>query len=166
LCNSAYKTLTELVNNDNKEIALESFINANLDIITNIFKKIHAPKEFSKLTFNKNNEGGLFLTRKGKEHAIPITQISTGQRSALALSIFITLTTKITKGPRFILIDDPIAHVDDLNVLSFLDYLREMAIVGNRQIFFATASRKLANLFEMKFKGLGDEKFKRIDLSR
>ena len=46
------------------------------------------------------------------------------------------------------LIDDPIAHVDDLNALSFLDYLREIAIDGKRQIFFTTANEKIASLFE------------------
>jgi ABC-type phosphate/phosphonate transport system ATPase subunit len=39
----------------------------------------------------------------------------------------------LTSAPRVMLIDDPIAHVDDLNSLSFLDYLREIAIRGHRQ---------------------------------
>jgi len=54
--------------------------------------------------------------------------------------------------------------VDDLNSLSFLDYLRE-TVRGERQIFFATANDKFASLFERKFDFLGDE-FRRLDLSR
>jgi hypothetical protein len=33
------------------------------------------------------------------------------------------------------LIDDPIAHIDDLNSLSFLDYLREIVIRGTAKYF-------------------------------
>jgi len=91
--------------------------------------------------------------------------ISTGQRAAFALSVFLAQNAKLKVGPRVILIDDPIAQVDDLNCLSFLDYLREIALTETRQIFFATASNKLANLFERKFDFLGD-KFIRHNLTR
>jgi len=64
------------------------------------------------------------------------------------------------------LIDDPIAHVDDLNCLSFLDYLREVALSGERQIVFATANEKIASLFERKFDFLGETEFRRHRLSR
>jgi hypothetical protein len=61
--------------------------------------------------------------------------------------------------------DDPVAHVDDLNMLAFLDYLREIAITGTRQIFFATANEKLAAIFRQKFHTLGDS-FRPIELTR
>jgi exonuclease SbcC len=64
------------------------------------------------------------------------------------------------------LIDDPIAHVDDINSLSFLDYLRELVLMSRKQIYFATANDKLAALFERKFDFLGEEGFKKFDLSR
>ena len=62
---------------------------------------------------------------------------------------------KLRSAPPVILIDDPIAHVDDLNCLAFLDYLREIALTGRRQIFFSTANDKLASMFERKFDFLG-----------
>lgn len=65
-----------------------------------------------------------------------------------------------------LLFDDPIAHVDDMNVLSFLDHLRDIAIKGTRQIFFATADNKLAGLFRQKFRFLGSEDFREIPLTR
>jgi len=64
------------------------------------------------------------------------------------------------------LIDDPIAHIDDLNSLSFLDYLRDVALTNRRQIYFATANDKLATLFERKFDFLGPEGFRRFNLQR
>ncbi len=63
------------------------------------------------------------------------------------------------------LFDDPVAHIDDINMLSFLDHLRYLAISGSRQIFFATADNKLAGLFRHKFRFLGDE-YKELRLSR
>ncbi|OFV93786.1 MAG: hypothetical protein A3G76_03765 [Acidobacteria bacterium RIFCSPLOWO2_12_FULL_65_11] len=61
--------------------------------------------------------------------------------------------------------DDPVAHVDDINTLSLLDHLRDIALSGQRQIFFATADSKLAGLFGRKFRFLGD-RFKQIELAR
>ncbi|MND00617.1 hypothetical protein D3C83_193000 [compost metagenome] len=61
--------------------------------------------------------------------------------------------------------DDPVAHVDDINTLSLLDHLRDIALSEQRQIFFATADSKLANLFGRKFRFLG-ERYKQIDLAR
>ena len=64
------------------------------------------------------------------------------------------------------LLDDPIAHIDDLNILSFLDYLRYIVVRGSRQIFFATADEKLTGLFRQKFQFMGQEKYREIELSR
>lgn len=55
------------------------------------------------------------------------------------------------------LVDDPVAHVDDMNSLALLDYLADVAETGRRQIFFATADEKLANLFEKKMGFMGSE---------
>jgi DNA repair protein SbcC/Rad50 len=95
-----------------------------------------------------------------------LSEISTGQRAAFALSIFLAQNAQLTVAPPVVLIDDPIAHVDDLNSLSFLDYLRELALTGRRQIYFATANDKLTTLFERKFDFLGEERFRRFDLRR
>jgi DNA repair protein SbcC/Rad50 len=85
-----------------------------------------------------------------------VTKISSGQRAALALSVFLTLNRKVVNGAPFLIFDDPVAHIDDLNVLSFFDYLRETMLKLKRQIFFATASEKVSYLFKKKFDFLGD----------
>jgi DNA repair protein SbcC/Rad50 len=95
-----------------------------------------------------------------------LTEISTGQRSALGLSMFLAQNMKLRFAPPVILIDDPIANVDDLNCLSFFDYLREIALTERRQIFFSTANDKLAAMFERKFDFLGFQGFKKITLHR
>ena len=97
---------------------------------------------------------------------IKLDEISSGQRAAFALSLFLALNSRATRGPPIMLIDDPVAHVDDLNTLSFLDYLRDLAATGERQIFFATADEKLAALFTHKFSFLGEQNFKSYELAR
>jgi len=73
---------------------------------------------------------------------------------------------QLKNAPPVVLIDDPIAHVDDLNCLSFLDFLRELTITSERQLFFATADEKLATLFQRKFDFLGESDFRRFNLAR
>ena len=63
------------------------------------------------------------------------------------------------------MLDDPVAHVDDINTLSLLDHLRDIALSGERQIFFASADAKIGSLFGRKFRFLG-ERFVQIDLAR
>lgn len=140
--------------------AMEAALRRNRAQIEAIFGRIHAPAEFSGL-------GGRLCTlvRKNGAAEATLSEISTGQRAAFALSIFLAQNAQLRVAPPVVLIDDPIAHVDDLNALSFLDYLRELALVGGRQILFATASEKLAALFERKFDFLGDD-FRRHELRR
>lgn len=156
----AYETLSEL----RKEHSLQDEMNAallqNKKSIETIFSQIHAPAEFAGLSDNFP-----LLKRKMNDADAKLTEISTGQRSAYALSIFLAQNSQLTSAPPLMLIDDPIAHVDDLNALSFLDYLREVVLRGSRQIFFATANDKLATLIERKFDFLGSG-FKRIALNR
>ena len=108
----------------------------------------------------------MLLKRRVDDTDVPLNKISTGQRSALALSIFLALNKKLKHGPNLILFDDPVTYTDDLNILSFLDYLREIILHEKRQVVFATANQKLAGLFEKKFAFLGDTEFKKFHFER
>ena len=141
--------------------AMDSALQENRAGIEGIFSRIHAPADFRGL-----GSSWTTLVRKVDGSEAKLSEISTGQRAALALSIFLAQNAQLTVAPPVVLIDDPIAHVDDLNSLSFLDYLREIVLKGRRQIFFSTANDKLATLFERKFDFLGSEGFRRIDLGR
>lgn len=129
--------------------------------ISYIFGRIHSPSEYELGDFSGDS---LLVTREGK---IPrgANQISTGQRAALALSIFLSLNQSAERAPPVVLIDDPVAHVDDLNALSFFDYLRDLSVSERKQIFFATADTRVAALFRKKFEFLG-QRYKEILLSR
>jgi len=156
----AFDTLTNLKKNHSLQDEMNAALLQNRKSIETIFSQIHSPVEFSGLS-----DKFPLLRRKNSDADAKLTEISTGQRAAYALSIFLAQNSQLTSAPPVMLIDDPIAHVDDLNALSFLDYLREVAVRGKRQIFFATANDKLATLIERKFDFLGSD-FKKISLHR
>lgn len=128
--------------------------------INDIFSRIHAPNEYEYV-----GEGETLLQTASTHQKRTLEQVSTGQRAAFALSVFLAMNRSATSAPPVILIDDPIAHIDDLNALSFLDYLRDLAVNSSRQIFFATADTRIASLFSRKFGFLGDS-FQTIPLAR
>lgn len=151
------KTLSE-----NKGISqLGTFFDQNMREINDIFQTIHSPKEFASFEIKDSK---LSLTKVNGEKR-KISEISTGQRAALALSIFMSMNRKPANGPKLIILDDPISHTDDLNSLSFLDFLRFFVLKEGKQIFLATANTRLANLMERKF-GFLDKDFKKFEFSR
>ncbi len=146
------------------ELSLESATAKSLGAISreinDAFVRIHSPSEYEYV-----GSEGVLIRSKATQENWALDKVSTGQRAAFALSVFLALNRTAAKAPPIILIDDPVAHVDDLNALSFLDYLRDLAVNSKKQVFFATADTKVASLFARKFGFLG-EGFKRVDLTR
>jgi DNA repair exonuclease SbcCD ATPase subunit len=149
----ANNELNNLLTEQSKNDFLSDYISKNKKEIVSIFKLIHTPSEFIDINFTANKI--TLITNDENERTL--SEISTGQRSALALSIFLSLNKKLSKGPNILMFDDPVTYVDDMNVLSFFDYLRELVIKSKRQVFFATANDDLAFLFKKKFEFLGSE---------
>tara|TARA_R110001606_G_scaffold101439_1_gene222628 strand:+ start:2019 stop:5060 length:3042 start_codon:yes stop_codon:yes gene_type:complete len=160
--NKAVIVLRKLSNNGENAI-LESFFDTNLKEIKDIFKTIHSPEEFTDIKFEDKK---LALYKNDDKRAYQISQISTGQRGALVLSIFISLNRKLQDGPKILIFDDPVTFIDDFNALSFLDFLRYFIVKEKKQIFFATANKKFASLFKKKFEFLGESEFKEFHLER
>lgn len=141
---------------------LESqILTENAAEIARTFASIHMPNEFEIQVV----QGKLVIIRRSTGAEVQLEHMSTGQRAAFAMSLFLAMNGRLRSGPPVLLFDDPVAHIDDINMLSFLDHLRQLAIGGSRQIFFATADTKLAGLFRHKFRFLGGE-FKELHLSR
>jgi exonuclease SbcC len=142
---------------------IRDFLNTNKHEIKEIFLAVHSPKEFKDISIR----GGKIILERNNGDKTDLMRISTGQRSAIALSLFLTLNNKLRNGPPMIIFDDPVAFTDDLNILSFLDHLREVVFNSeeNKQLFFATANENLSYLFQKKFEVLGEE-FNHIYLER
>ncbi len=148
----ALKAVREIQRHHSLDDLGDAFFEENLQRINTVFRMIHSPQEFESVCVNRGDDGkGLKVQLLKKDgRLVDVRQISTGQRAALALSIFFVLNEKLQVGPQLILLDDPVAHVDDLNALAFFDYLREVALTGKRQIIYATANEKMAMLLENK----------------
>lgn len=149
----ALEPIEDIVKNDSKEKALETFFVDYKEMILKIFRAIHSPRQFEDISISESD----VTLRDIHGQDVSLNKISTGQRAALALSIFLALNASLQKGPSVVLIDDPVANVDDINCVAFLDFLREFVIGRDRQLFFATANSRLANLFTKKFDFLGEK---------
>lgn len=141
------------------------FSNYNVTI-SSIFKRIHAPREFSGIDINDTKE--FLVIKHDSDESLPLSMMSTGQRSALILSVFLSLNNIVNNAPKLILLDDPVTYVDDLNMLSFLDFIQKMVMNEDKQIFFSTASNKIASIFEKKFNYMSNDSygFKKFELAR
>lgn len=158
------QTASEALSKLSSELSLESATAKSLGLINeeinDAFIRIHSPSEYEYV-----GSEGVLLRSKESQEDWTLDKVSTGQRAAFALSVFLALNRTAAKAPPVLLIDDPVAHVDDLNALSFLDYLRDLAVASKKQVFFATADSRIAALFARKFSFLGDS-FKQINLAR
>lgn len=143
-CRHLQKSLKELAS---PETYATWFIQKNIDQISQIFLALHSPQEFSGLA--QSDDGGLVALRNGE--SIPVSLMSTGQRTALVISVFFQMNLATPYAPKFLLLDEPVANIDDLNILALMDFLRELVIIHKRQIFFTTANRNVARLFRRKF---------------
>lgn len=143
-CQEAY----QLINSQRKlEDIMMHFLQQNQKQIELFFKILHRPKEFGTL---KICDGKISIVRNSNGKEVESSQMSTGQRMALAFSIMITLHKNAPNAPRFLMLDEPVANLDDLHVLNLIDLLRELALSGT-QIIITTADRQMAKYLRRKF---------------
>ena len=119
---------------------------------------IPSPYLFDKVSMRKNKSGlelGLRYRGLRKDAGEPRFFLSSAQANILALSIFLSLAGR-QQWSRLetILLDDPVQHLDDLDAVAFLDYLRAAAL-GNfcprKQIIVSTCDQNLYLLMLRKF---------------
>ncbi len=158
--NGAQRVISDLIAGQSGQQLANQVLRENAVSIATTFEKIHAPNEFDVVAGE-----GLRIIRRSSTSEVELEEMSSGQRAAYALSLFFAMNERLKNGPKVLIFDDPVSHVDDINTLSFLDHLRDISLTGMRQIFFATADTKLAGLFLRKFGFLGED-FKHIQLER
>lgn len=142
-CRTLQNTLERL---QPPKVYAEAFIAQNVTKISRIFLALHSPQEFSRLDIKDRK-----LVAFRNEEMVPISRMSTGQRTALVIAVFFQMNLATPSVPSFLLLDEPVANIDDLNVLALMDFLRQIVLTHKRQIFFTTANRNVAKLFRRKF---------------
>lgn len=143
------------------EDVMKEFLIQNAKQIELFFKLLHRPKEFSKLSIH---DGNIRFMRNSNGQWAESGQMSTGQRMALAFSVMMTLHISAANAPNFLMLDEPVANLDDMHVLNLIDLLRELAINGT-QIIITTADSQMAKFLRRKFSFLKDE-YSHFELTR
>lgn len=142
--------------------AFNEHIEDHMSAITTLFQAFQRPYEFDEVLLEDDT---VRVSRRGSaDDSEPVEKMSSGQRAALGLAIFMTNNLAHPTAPPVMLLDEPVAHLDDINTVSFFNLLISAATELDRQILFATANEDIANLLKEK---IGDsDDFKSIDLDK
>jgi exonuclease SbcC len=125
-----------------------------------LFARMHANEVYNSLSVAKE-DGNLCWTALADETAMDASSyFSQGQRQDLALSLYLARARQLD-GTFFL--DEPIAHLDDLNRVAMLDIFRLLTQTEpNSRMVLTTASDSLARHFSQKFSTLASKKTVRI----
>lgn len=129
----------------------------NSDIINQIYNKIdpHPTMKHIKFITQKDNEGlktRIYTYDESEENKMsPVVYLSSAQVNILSLCIFLSKVLS-EKNTTFntIFIDDPIQHLDGINLLSFIDVLRTITSELGRQIIISTHNEQFYKLLRVK----------------
>jgi exonuclease SbcC len=146
-CSERKEHLSTAFENAEGEGKLQQLVEEHMDVVGTLFKAFQRPYEFESV---KLSDEELKVIRRGREAPESATEMSSGQRAALALAIFVTNNLAHDTAPPVMLLDEPFAHLDDINTISFFNLLIELAIQGERQVMFATANENIADVLERK----------------
>ncbi|HGY1810956.1 AAA family ATPase [Citrobacter braakii] len=121
-----------------------------------LFSRMHANEVYRKLGVSDTGEAFKWTAlADGHGEALDAEEkFSQGQRQDLALSLY--LAKACSTGGSFFL-DEPIAHLDDLNRVAMLDIFRLLATSKpDMKLVLTTASDGLARHFSQKFSSITD----------
>lgn len=122
---------------------------------TELFSRMHANEVYQKLSVSGDDLNWMVLAEGNDTPLAAEEKLSQGQRQDLALSLYLS-KAKSTGGS--FLLDEPIAHLDDLNRVAMLDIFRLVATsMENMNLILTTASDTLARHLAQKFSSLPNE---------
>ena len=129
----------------------------NSDIINQIYNKIdpHPTMKHIKFVTEKDKSGlktRIYTYDDSENNKMsPVVYLSSAQVNILSLCIFLSkvLSEKDTTF-NTIFIDDPIQHLDGINLLSFIDVLRIITTDLGRQIVVSTHNEQFYKLLKVK----------------
>lgn len=132
------------------------------DIINQIYNKIDPHPTMKHIKFITEKDNGEVKTRiytydeSENNKMSPVVYLSSAQVNILSLCIFLSKVLS-EKNTTFntIFIDDPIQHLDGINLLSFIDVLRTITTDLGRQIVISTHNEQFYKLLKVKM----DEKY-------
>ncbi len=123
-------------------------IESLMAVVSPLFMRLQANRVIDSIHTGENPLD--WLGQAGEHDFDPAKHFSQGQRQDLALAIF--LARARTLGGTFFL-DEPLAHLDDLNRLALLDALRVLVVEATSQLnlVITTANKPLVKHLIQKF---------------
>ena len=125
--------------------------------INDIYEKLEPHETLKKLTcefgFNEDDKPELTFKVVGKDEKqyAPEWYFSTAQLNVVAFSVFLGKALQTTGVPiQSIFIDDPVGHFDEMNVVCFVDLLRNIVENTERQIIISTHEENVFGLIQRK----------------
>jgi len=127
----------------------------NLESINNLYQRIDPHPDFNKIKFetdlSKDKPEINIYASDSREKLAPILYFSAAQVNILSLSIFLAKALlKDQDGLNTIFMDDPIQHLDNLNILSFIDLLRTITNQLDKQVILSTHNENFYKLIKRK----------------
>ncbi|MDR2598993.1 MAG: AAA family ATPase [Oscillospiraceae bacterium] len=118
------------------------------DRIKSLFLLLTSARDYNDLHISESFSLAAIKTNSN----IPVLPInmSVGQRVCFALAALLASFLENSKAPNILILDEPVANLDDLHLLNMLDIIRQLSIRGT-QVFFTTANESVAKLFKRKF---------------
>jgi DNA repair exonuclease SbcCD ATPase subunit len=124
-------------------------------LVANIFQRLDPHPAFKTVEFEldtyyrKGTTSPLVIDQVENVSADPLMIFSTSQANIVALAYFIAMSlSSEERGLPFLLLDDPVQSMDDVNVLGFADLCRHLRT--RRQLIVSTHERRFASLLERK----------------
>ena len=154
---------------ENLKNYLDEFVQSyfQLDLINFLYNTIDPHPSYKKVEFkcdfNQKKPRLLVIMVSVKDDGdkiVPNLYLSTAQINILSFCIFMAkaMFAKTDKGKALdcIFVDDPIQALDDINILSMIDLLRNVAFTLNKQIVITTHD---LNFFKLLQKKMPQDKF-------
>jgi DNA repair exonuclease SbcCD ATPase subunit len=124
-------------------------------LVADIYHRLDPHPAFKTVDFELNTyyrqgtTSPLVIDPVAEVSADPLLVFSTSQANIVALSYFLAMSLSMGEdGLPFLLLDDPVQSMDDVNVLGFADLCRHLR--EDRQLIVSTHERRLSGLLERK----------------
>lgn len=123
-------------------------------VLNPLFARMHANRVYDRINLGEDSNFLHWLAHAGDAQLDPGKDFSQGQRQDLALALFLARARSL--GGTFFL-DEPVAHLDDLNRVGLLDILRTIVLEESQSVnmIITTSSRALARHLIEKFANIG-----------
>jgi DNA repair exonuclease SbcCD ATPase subunit len=125
-------------------------------VVNALFLRMHANRIVDRIDLGQSESFLHWFADAGGAQLDPGRDFSQGQRQDLALALFLARARGL--GGTFFL-DEPVAHLDDLNRVGLMDVFRAVAIEGGGRVrlVITTSSRNLARHMVEKFSAAGSD---------